>query len=373
MDTGERGLSNEKRLQALSETGLLDTPEEPAFDRLTRLVSRVLRTPVALVSLVTSDRQFFKSQQGLPEPWSTSRQTPLSHSFCQYVVIQHQTLVVPDAREDSVLCDNLAIRDLNVVAYLGVPIATPAGEVIGSLCAIDSKPRDWTEGDIGLMEDIAYAVMGEIALRLEINARRRSEDALELLNRELNHRIKNIFSLVGGLISVSARLNPGRKDFVSGLNRRISALAQAHDYIIPASDQSKAQPAATLAGLLEALLSPYPSDQIRIRDCGHPIGTKASTPIALIVHEMATNAIKYGALSRPQGRVEISCRKDGATLLLEWCERDGPALAGASTRRGFGSELSERSVAGLGGSISRDWSAVGLTVRVEIPLGRLAD
>src|SRR5829696_454773 len=157
-----------ERLQALQKTGLLDSPAEEPFDRLTQLVCRVLDVPVSLVSLVDSDRQFFKSQHGLPEPWSQVRETPLTHSFCQHVVIRGEALVIEDAASDPVVCDNLAIRDLGVVAYLGVPLTTPEGHILGSLCAIDSKPRKWTHDDLLTLQDIAHAVMGEISLRREI-------------------------------------------------------------------------------------------------------------------------------------------------------------------------------------------------------------
>src|SRR5688572_8292022 len=87
------------RLQALYRTRLLDSPPEAAFDRLTRLVCRLLHVPVALFSLVDVERQFFKSNQGLADPWATQRQTPLSHSFCRYQIALQQPLVVDDARE----------------------------------------------------------------------------------------------------------------------------------------------------------------------------------------------------------------------------------------------------------------------------------
>src|SRR5215212_2611658 len=151
-----------ERLRALQKTGLLDSPPEEPFDRLTQLVCRVIGVPVSLVSLVDADRQFFKSQRGLPEPWSQVRETPLTHSFCQHVVIRGEALVIDNAASDEIVCNNLAIRDLGVAAYLGVPLTTPEGHVLGSLCAIDAKPRKWTRDDLLTLQDIARAVMGEV-------------------------------------------------------------------------------------------------------------------------------------------------------------------------------------------------------------------
>src|SRR5688500_10727693 len=128
-------LGDPDRLGALYRTGLLDSAAEPGFDRLTRLAARVLRAPISLVSLVDDHRQFFKSAEGLEDGL---RETPLSHSFCQYVVTTGKPLVVEDATEDPLLADNLAISELHVRAYAGVPLTAPSGAVIGSFCVIDT-------------------------------------------------------------------------------------------------------------------------------------------------------------------------------------------------------------------------------------------
>lgn len=168
------------RLAVLRETGLLDSPNEANYDRLSRLAARFLGVPVVLVSLVDSDRQFFKSSLGLPGIWAARRETPLSHSFCQVVVRSGEPLVVRDARDDQRVCENLAIRDLGVIAYLGVPLRTATGHVLGSFCAIDSMPRDWTDDQIATMQDLANSVMSEIALRQEKAELLRSEARLSV-------------------------------------------------------------------------------------------------------------------------------------------------------------------------------------------------
>src|SRR5262245_53387494 len=113
-------LNDADRLLTLRATGLLDTPPEDNFDRLTRLVSRILRVPISLISLVDADRQFFKSQVGLSAPFDAIRQTPLTHSFCQHVVTSEDVLLVRNAHADPRVRDNLAVPDLNVIAYVGV-------------------------------------------------------------------------------------------------------------------------------------------------------------------------------------------------------------------------------------------------------------
>ncbi|MDB4906195.1 MAG: putative multi-sensor signal transduction histidine kinase [Gemmatimonadetes bacterium] len=158
-------LRSSTRLAALRATGLLDAPAEQALDRLTRLAARLVGVPIALVSLVDDKRQFFASEVGVGEPWRTERGTDLSHSFCQHVVATSEALVVDDARINALVADNLAIPDLGVIAYAGIPLKDDSGEVLGSFCAIDTAPRHWTPENVGVLEDLAHAAMSEIQLR----------------------------------------------------------------------------------------------------------------------------------------------------------------------------------------------------------------
>jgi GAF domain-containing protein len=152
------------RVDALHATGLMDSGAEPSFDRHARMAAQVLNAPVALVSLVDADRQFFKSCLGLPEPWASQRESPLSHSFCQHAVARREPLIVDDAREHDLLLDNLAIRDMGVVAYAGIPLIDAGGNALGTLCVMDSQPRHWTSHQVQLLQDLAASVVTQIAL-----------------------------------------------------------------------------------------------------------------------------------------------------------------------------------------------------------------
>jgi PAS domain S-box-containing protein len=168
-------LTRPDRLAALRRTSLLDTPPEEGFDRLTRMSSRLLGTPVSLISLVADDHQFFKSAIGLPEPWASRRVTPISFSFCGQVVATGEPLVLEDARRHPLLRHNPVIRELGWVAYAGVPLVTRQGHTIGALCVADKTPRLWSERDIALLQDLAASVVTEIELRSEIGERRQAE------------------------------------------------------------------------------------------------------------------------------------------------------------------------------------------------------
>ena len=157
-------LGNVSRLKALHDTQLLDSAADESFDRLAKLAAKLLNAPVALISLVDDERQFFKSCVGLAEPWRSARETPLSHSFCRHALNSPEPLVIEDARTHPLVRDNPAIRDLDVAAYAGVPLITSAGHALGTLCVIDHQPRSWTSDQIETLKTLTAAVLSEIEL-----------------------------------------------------------------------------------------------------------------------------------------------------------------------------------------------------------------
>jgi serine phosphatase RsbU (regulator of sigma subunit) len=171
-------LADPARLAAVEATGLTNEPDH-VFDAIVRLTRRLLKVPVALVSLVTDERQCFPGAVGLPEPWASARQTPLSHSFCQHVVTSGDALVVTDAHLDSRVQTNLAVTELGVTAYAGVPLLDAAGNVLGSLCAIDAVARIWSDDDLANLAELAEACSGELVARIEATSARRLAAAAE--------------------------------------------------------------------------------------------------------------------------------------------------------------------------------------------------
>jgi len=170
-----------QRLAALRRQVLLDTPPTEAFDRLTRLAARVLDAPVALLTLVDEDRQFFKSAVGLPEPFASSRQTPLEFSICQYAVAANARLVVEDARADPSLAGHPIVKQYGVVAYAG-DVLVFEGHAVGTLCVLDVRPRLWSQDELASLTDLAATTVEQIRLhRIErVLARRREAGGLPL-------------------------------------------------------------------------------------------------------------------------------------------------------------------------------------------------
>ncbi len=609
-----RALSDPGRLGALARSRLMDAETEPVFDSAVLLASSVLGVRVSLLSLVDEERQFFKAQTGLTGRVAEERQTPLSHSFCQHVVAEAAPLRVTDARTDPRVKDNLAIEDLSVIAYLGVPVRAPGGEVLGALCAICDAPRDWSDDDLAHLTGIARGAESEIALRSaladseaqgdllqrvidalpigiaiakvptaalawvnrwgrevlnddleaedardyralgaqhpdgsrygaddyplvrsatsgeavvaepmvyrrrdgrvielevssdrmpgddglavaafidvterklaeaeaektrwqlvrvlegtvdpilvmdhlwtvtyanaaaravlpgaedivgrdiwkafpdwvegpiwhayqdavregvpgtaelhieesalhfearafptgrdlivffrDVTAERRAVETRQLLVRELNHRVKNLFAVVSGMVGMTARHTRTPEEMAKGLRGRIGALAKAHDLIRPAvNEEELSQSEVSLQTLVASLIEPHllhRREWVGIDGPAIMLNAVGTTSLSLVLHEFATNAAKYGALSVADGHLEVVWRIEGADLKLVWTESGGPALTGSPAKTGFGSTLVKMSVTTqLQGTLETDWRPTGLRATLRMPLAGL--
>jgi GAF domain-containing protein len=168
-------LTDPDRLAALRRLVLLDSPPRATFDRLTHLAAQLLEAPLAMVSLVEADRQFFLSACGLPEPIRTMRQTTLDLSICQHVVATGRPVIAADTRHDPLLAGSGAVAALGIVAYAGLPLVTPEGHAVGCLSVADVVPRDWTGHQLTILAHLADITVDEMRLHFldRVVARRR--------------------------------------------------------------------------------------------------------------------------------------------------------------------------------------------------------
>ena len=180
------------RLKALHDLSLLDNNAETVYDRFTQLVHAVLGTPIALISLVAEDFQYFKSQIGLDEPWKSQGKTPLSYSFCQHVAATNQPLIVDNALENDLVKDNLAVRDMNIRAYLGIPLTLKNGSCLGSFCALDNQIKNWEADDLAIMQELGEIIVSEFNLRAEVYADASRQPELDDLHQRINDFISGL-------------------------------------------------------------------------------------------------------------------------------------------------------------------------------------
>jgi two-component sensor histidine kinase len=237
----------------------------------------------------------------------------------------------------------------------------------------DSKIR-WISArgrgdDQGIVGRIMYGVF------IDVTERKKAEEAREMLASEMNHRVKNIFAITSALTTISSRSTATKDEMVKDLRQRIVALSRAHDMVRP--DQSQQHKAAPLGDLLATLLEPYSnirpsSERVHITTPEVLVGEQSATALALVVHELATNSIKYGALSSAKGTLEIKCSAAGGEVEIVWTETGGPATSKPSGRSGFGTKLVVSSLSDqLGGTISANWPPTGVIITLKMSEARL--
>ena len=208
-----------------------------------------------------------------------------------------------------------------------------------------------------------------IGVNLDITDRTQAEQRQALLTRELDHRAKNALAVVQAALRLTPRDNPDA--FARAVEGRVAALTRAHTLLAEGGWSG-----AELRALLEGELEPFLGGGTRIVLDGPRVvlATVAAQPIAMALHELATNALKYGALSVPGGQVAVRWRiAGGQALQLEWAEAGGPAIAGQPSRRGFGTRMIEATLGGqLGGTVRKSWLPAGMVCRIDLPVARVA-
>jgi len=224
--------------------------------------------------------------------------------------------------------------------------------------------------DSGLHKRLMFGVF------LDVTGRKQAEEGHELLAGEMSHRVKNLLAIAAGLTRISAKSTTTAGEMADVLTDRLTALGRAHDLVRPLPGNQG--DAALLGDLLTILLAPYDdtgafSGRIRVAVPRMGIGEGAATALALTIHELATNSMKYGALSVDTGTLDVSGTTDGDDVELVWTERGGPEVEPPNGAEGYGGQLVMRSITGqLGGSIDYDWSSEGVIVILTVKVARLA-
>ena len=224
--------------------------------------------------------------------------------------------------------------------------------------------------DEGIVSRVMFGVF------LDVTGRKQAEEAHELLAGEMSHRVKNLISIAGALTTMTSRSAGTKEEMARELTHRLTALGRAHDLVRPVPGQIET--AALLGDLLSVLLTPYDdlgafSGRIRISVPRMAIGESAATNLALVLHELATNSVKHGALSADSGLLDIACLIDNGVAVFVWTERGGPRIEAPGTSHGFGSQLLTRIMKHhFGGEVGYDWASDGLVATLRIPAERLA-
>lgn len=219
--------------------------------------------------------------------------------------------------------------------------------------------------DADIVDRIMFGVF------LNTTGRKQAEEANELLADEMSHRVKNLLMIASGLTAITSRSTATTTGMARELTQRLTALGRAHDLVRPIPGQKVK--AALLGDLLAVLLAPYDdmrgsNGRIRVSMPRIGVGEAAATTLALVVHELATNSLKYGALSAEAGTIDVSCTSSDSEVVIAWTERGGPPVTAPVGPTGYGSDLLRRSMPYLGGSLDKDWDPAGLVVTLRMNL-----
>ena len=218
-------------------------------------------------------------------------------------------------------------------------------------------------------------IVGASKIARDITELKKARERQRLLLREMSHRVKNLFALSGSIVGLSARSATSPRELAESTRARLSALARAHALTFSAGFGDAAPQPTTLQSLIRTIVAPFDEPEhprIAISGIDSGVCGPAVTSLALLLHEFATNAAKYGALSADTGSVEVAFAEEGDLVVVHWTERGGPLVAAPIGELGFGDVLSRIAVSDqLGGEIVRDWRPEGLAIRLSVPRSRL--
>ena len=392
----------------MRDTGLLDSPPTAALDRLTRLAATLIDAPATFISLVDADRDFYVSSCGLGEPLATTRELP-GATFCHHAMVNGGVLAINDTRADPRYRNVPTVESLGVAAYLGVPMKSADGEVIGSFCAIDFKPRVWTQRDRAVMEELAQSAMREIKLLETIGLHVRKADEAEVARlvaersagvrrevinsvvHDLRDPLNTILLALGPIEALQVDDRIARPLAIA--RRQVARMTRLLEDLLDVARIDGGSLGIELEPIVvAALLAEVAADfALQANAAGVKIEVDVPAGIALFrgdharmaqaLSNLMSNALKF----TPQGgRVRLAARQEGATLWLEvsdsGCGIDAGQLgkvfdpfwqADPASRKGAGLGLHiVRGIVERHGGVIRARSEVGAGTRFEIEMPR---
>ncbi len=331
-----------QRMAAVRRYEILDTPPDGAFDRITAIAARRCAVPIAIVSIVDSDRIWFKSRHGLQ-----IEQMGRDPGLCASAILKTVPHILPDARLDPrALCNPLVAGKFGLRFYVGIPLTTHDGFNLGTLCVLDRDPHPIDEVQIEDLKDLATVVMDQMELRLSA---RRAVTKAELMAREIDHRIMNSLQFTSSMLIMQSRSQSGTEAAaqLEKAANRVAAVARVHRhfYLAEAETVSCIDFLRRLCADLSAVL------ERPIEVCGDEghVPTASIQSIGLIVNELVTNAAKHG-----RGLVEVAYRiNDTGHELRVSDEGEGlPPGFDPAAGRGLGMKVVTTLVGKLGGRLA---------------------
>ena len=314
-----------------------------------------------LTALIESseDAIVSKNLDGIIQSWNSGAERLFGYS-AEDVIGKPITILIPDGRLDEETSILARIRKGERVEHYETVRRRKDGSLVHVSLAISP------------ITDNNGTILGASKIARDMTNQHVAQERQQLLLREMNHRVKNLFAVTSSLINLSSRSAASAEELAASVTERLNALGRAHTLTMGGGGGGDHR--TTLHNLTRAILAPYDSeDSSRIAISGDDLDleTRAITPLALLLHEFATNAAKYGSLSNSAGRTDIDFRVGSEVVNIVWSEAGGPRPPD-TVDEGFGSRLVQATVAQLGGDMTREWTAGGLRINLELSRPLLA-
>lgn len=360
MDAGMIDLE-ERRLAVLRDFGVLDTAPERDFDDIADLAAQICEVPVALISFVDKDRQWFKARTGL-DP----KETPISQSICAHVIRANTFTEISDTREDPRTADNpLVTGPEQFRFYAGALLQTAQGLPLGTLCVLDRVPRQLTDLQRRTLKVLADQIIRQLELRRALS------DA-EVMRREVDHRVKNSLQSIEALVRMQARQagSPEVRAALDGVRGRLATVSGLHEALHQADAGATVNIAVFLHKVVQSVSQQLPRHvQVDVNISDLTVSSRAASALGMLVNECVTNAAKYAFRDRTDGRIDITGTQQGNSYRLV-CADNGPGLGdmhGGGT--GLGLRIMQASAQTLGGEMNVLDDDMGTAIEVTWPLG----
>jgi PAS domain S-box-containing protein len=345
-------------------SGMLIGAVNMLIDITDRKRAEEVKQRLASIVQFSADAIISKSLDGIIQSWNAGAERIFGYSTDEAIGQPVLMLIPPDRQNE----------EPEILARIR------RGEHIDHYETVRRR-KDGSLIDISLsvspIKDADGRVVGASKIARDITERRRAQEQRELLFREMDHRIRNLFALAASVVTLSTPSAQTPKEMASIARDRLDALARAHALTMPkrSDPAEQLEQPTTLQALIRAILSPYQqhgASCIAVSGSDVPVSASLASSFALVLHEFATNAAKYGALSTPEGRVSIDCSEADDLVSLTWTESGGPRIDKPPGSEGFGSQLAHTTITKrLGGILSRDWNSSGLIIRVSVARQRL--
>ena len=352
--------NEEVRLALLRGYNILDTAPEEGFDEITKLAAEICNVPIAMISLVDENRQWFKAKVGIDATGGG-----VENSICAHAIAGDAYLEIPDTTADPRTCDNTFVTgEESIRFYAGALLEDGNNLPLGTLCVLDQKPKELNDFQRRALQVLANQVMRQIELRKAL------ADA-EILRKEVDHRVKNSLQSLEALIRLQVRneKSPQARSALDAVQGRLATISRLHEALYLTDSGASIDIAAFLAKVIRSTQEQMPDGvtvNVQIEQCN--LSSRAASSVGMIVNEAMTNAAKYAFSDRKRGTFTVvGQRSDGFYHLS--CTDDGPGLPdGHGAGSGLGMRILMAAAQQLGGEMHIPDRDTGAEIKVVWPV-----